>query len=85
MSKAKDLLVKLLFPKNGDDNNPTDSELIEAIAELEAQEAKSCEACKYFRNSDKACFESSQNTYIRPASIGFSGCGKFEPKNNTCL
>lgn len=46
MSKAKDLLVKLLFPKNGDDNNPTDSELIEAIAELEAQEAKSCKNCK---------------------------------------
>ena len=59
--------------------------LYEAIAELEAQEAKSCEVCKYFRNSDKACFESSQNTYIRPASIGFSGCGKFELKNNICL
>ena len=61
-------------------------EINEAIAELEAlQQPKRCDGCWYFRNNDKACFESSQNTYIRPASISFSGCGKFEPKNNTCL
>lgn len=56
-------------------------EIKEAIAELETlQQPKNCEGCKFFRIKDKACFESSQNTYIRPASIDFSGCGKFEPK-----
>ena len=93
MSKALELLEQI---KSVDENkynktrtiifNSDDMEFLqEAIAELEAQEAKSCEVCIYFRNNDKACFESSQNTYIRPASIGFSGCGKFEPKNNPCL
>jgi len=55
--------------------------LEKAIAELEeAMKPKSCFTCKHFRNMDKACFESSQNTYLRPASIDFSGCGKHEPK-----
>lgn len=48
--------------------------------ELEELQSRSCGGCKYFRNSDKACFMSSQNTYDRPASIKFSGCGKFNPK-----
>ena len=48
----------------------------------EAMKPKTCEGCKYFRKSDKACFMSSQNTYIRPASIDFSGCSKHEPKDN---
>ncbi len=87
MSKAKDLLetVKYMMIENGLDAVPQSllkSAIDQAIAELKAQEAKSCEGCKYFRNSDKACFKSSQNTYIRPASISFSGCGEFKPKDN---
>ena len=49
---------------------------------IEAMKPKTCDECKYFRKSDKACFMSSQNIYIRPASIDFSGCGKHEPKDN---
>ena len=43
-------------------------------------ENRTCESCKLFRKSDKACFLSTYNTYIRPVSIGFSGCGKWEQK-----
>lgn len=63
--------------------NFRECEINEAIAELEKDmKPKTCDGCKYFRKSDKACFMSSQNTYIRPASIYFSGCSKHEPKDN---
>lgn len=42
--------------------------------------SRTCESCKLFRNADKACFLNSQNVYIRPASIDFSGCGRWEQK-----
>lgn len=42
--------------------------------------SRSCENCLLFRPSDKACFLNSQNVYIRPVCISFSGCGKWERK-----
>ena len=45
-------------------------------------ESRTCEICKLYRNKDKACFLNSQNHYTRPASIDFSGCGKWEKKDD---
>ena len=62
---------------------PFVNRIYQDLEELEeAMKPKTCDGCKYFRKSDKACFMSSQNTYIRPASIDFSGCSKHEPKDN---
>jgi len=41
---------------------------------------RTCESCKLLRASDKACFLTTYNPYLRPASIDFSGCGRWEQK-----
>ena len=49
MNKAKELLFKMLYPKNDYDANPTDDELIEAITELEVLQQRSCQNCKHWK------------------------------------
>lgn len=75
-------ILKAIFeqPKEYDTTGFKKSYIHEAIAELEAP--KTCDGCEFFRPGDKACFKSSVNLYIRPASIHFSGCGEYEPKES---